>query len=103
MKSATPWNWDGKVEIPTSAGSGRKLLAAALTNPISLAILWALAINHAWSLMTDLRSRVNKHDFSVYYLSATALREHHDPYTTKLNSLGARFNLQVGDLDQATD
>jgi Glycosyltransferase family 87 len=87
----------------SSRPASREILAAALTNPVILAVLWALAINHAWIMMKHLHTRVNRHDFSVYYLSASAFRDHSDPYTTELNSLGARFDLQVGDLDQATD
>jgi Glycosyltransferase family 87 len=79
----------------------KEFLGLALTSPMTLVVLWAMAIRHSWVLLKHLQYRVGKHDFSEYYLSSLAFRQHCDAYITTLNHLGAQLGLQVGDLDRA--
>ena len=78
-------------------------LGAALVQPAMLALISLAALVYIFSVGRALRGRARDWDFCVYYASAVAAREHLDPYTTDIATLGARFGLQAGRIDRATD
>ncbi len=78
-------------------------LADKLTKPPMVVILWLGVIFHSFALLHQLPSRVNHFDFSIYYASGLALREHIDPYTTDLNSIDPALNLEIDPMHYATD
>ncbi len=49
-----------------------------------------------------LEKRVNRWDFSHYYLSSLVLREGGDPYHTNLTPLGRKLGLQTDEINRAT-
>jgi hypothetical protein len=66
-------------------------------------ILWLGVIVHSLMLLHQLHSRVNQFDFSIYYASGLALREHMDPYTTDLDRVGRGLQLEIDPIHFATD
>jgi alpha-1,2-mannosyltransferase len=66
-------------------------------------ILWLGVIVHSLMLLHQLHSRVNQFDFSIYYASGLALREHIDPYTTDLDRVGRGLQLEIDPIHFATD
>jgi hypothetical protein len=78
-------------------------LADKLTRPPMVVIIWLGVIFHSFALLTQLPSRPNHFDFSIYYASGLALREHRDPYTTDLNSIAPELNLEIEPMRYATD
>jgi hypothetical protein len=78
-------------------------LAATLTRPYMVVIIWLGVIFHSMALIHQLPSRITQFDFSIYYASGLALREHINPYTTNLDVVGKRLNLQIEPMHYATD
>jgi hypothetical protein len=78
-------------------------LADKLTKPPMVVILWLGVIFHSFALLHQLPSRPNHFDFSIYYASGLAMREHIDPYTTDLNSIAPALNLEIEPMHYATD
>jgi len=78
-------------------------LADKLTKPPMVVIIWLGVIFHSFALLSQLPSRPNHFDFSIYYASGLALREHRDPYTTDLNSIAPALNLEIEPMHYATD
>jgi hypothetical protein len=69
---------------------------------ISIWIL-ALALAYAFNLFwNDLPDRANQIDFSHYYVSALAMRQGIDPYTTDLKPLATSLGLDVGEMNIGT-
>jgi hypothetical protein len=71
-------------------------LGAALGHPAVAAILLVAILTKSVALFSVLRTRTHRWDFSLYYVSAMALRENLNPYTTELKPLGAKLGLEVG-------
>ena len=67
-----------------------------------MTLLWLLAGFWASALFGNAHARVNKWDFSHYYLSAAALRSGQNPYNTDLAPMGAALGLQVDEINRAT-
>jgi hypothetical protein len=67
-----------------------------------IAVLWLLGAAQASALFLDVRERVNKWDFSHYYLSALVLREGGNPYITDLAKKGAQLGMQVDEINRAS-
>ncbi len=61
------------------------------------------AILQGLSIIVQLPGRVTRWDFSIYYLSATALRDGLNPYTADFNALGGQLGLDAGPIGHATD
>lgn len=78
-------------------------LAATLTRPHMVVILWLGVLIHSIVLSHQLPSRANRFDFSIYYASGLALREHIDPYTTDLDRVSDGRNLEIDPIHYATD
>lgn len=78
-------------------------LAATLTRPHMVVIIWLGVIFHSMALIHQLPSRITQFDFSIYYASGLALREHSDPYTTDLDVVGKGLNLEIAPIHYATD
>jgi hypothetical protein len=97
-------------EVPAATGSGAREgrisgagLAITLKRPPMVVILWLGVIVHSLMLLHQLHSRVNQFDFSIYYASGLALREHMDPYTTDLDRVGRGLQLEIDPIHFATD
>ncbi len=102
-----PTTMNGVAAVPEPAtpsggitGAG---LAATLTRPHMVVTIWLGVIFHSFALLHQLPSRPNHFDFSIYYASGLALREHIDPYTTDLNSIAPGLNLEIEPMHYATD
>jgi hypothetical protein len=67
-----------------------------------MVVLWVLAGLWALAIFANVHARVNKWDFSHYYLSASALRHGENPYTIDLAPMGATLGLQVDEINHAT-
>ena len=78
-------------------------LAAVITRPGMLAIVWLCAIVTILNIGRQLPQLATRWDFSIYYMSATLLHEGQDPYTTDFGPVAARMGLQAGDIRHATD
>src|SRR5271163_1286347 len=78
-------------------------LAAKLTRPPIVIILWLGVIFHSLALSHQLTSRANHFDFSIYYASGLALRQHVDPYKTDLDRVGRGLQLEIDPIHYATD
>ena len=78
-------------------------LAATLTRPAMVVILWLGVIFHSLALLHQLPSRADHFDFSIYYASGLALREHIDPYKTDLDRFGRGLKLEIDPIHYATD
>lgn len=90
---------DPPVELKQTAPHEVSLcgLAARLTTPRVLAILWvAVALNSA-ALFVKLPGKHKTIDFSLYYTAATALRAGVSPYTGDLAPFARRLGLNIGD------
>jgi hypothetical protein len=90
------------LSAPTARISGAGL-AAILTRPHMVVILWLAVVVHVLMVSHQLPSRVNQFDFSIYYASGLALREHIDPYTTDLDRVGRGLQLEIDPIHYATD
>jgi glycosyl transferase family 87 len=77
--------------------------AYTITRLPVLLILWYLAIFHTIVLAVNLSPRAFHHDFSVFYSSAIALRQHLDPYTVDLVPIGQRMGMKIEPLIHTTD
>lgn len=77
--------------------------AGTITQSPVLLILWWLAILHTVILAVNLPRRVFRHDFSVFYSSAIALRHHLDPYVVDLVPIGQRMGMRIWPLIHTTD
>src|SRR5258708_411208 len=64
--------------------------------------LWFLGAAQAIGYFPTLRERVNKWDFSHYYLSALILREGGNPYVTDLGQRGAQLGMNVDEINRAS-
>lgn len=62
----------------------------------------ALALVYSFSLLRDLPVWVNQIDFSHYYVSALAMRQGVDPYTTDLKPLAVSLGLDIAEMNHAT-
>ncbi len=78
-------------------------LATTLTRPHMVIILWLGVIFHSMALGLQLPARANQFDFSIYYASGLALRQHVDPYTTDLERVSHGLNLEIDPIHYATD
>jgi len=78
-------------------------LATKLTKPPIVIVLWLGVIFHSFALLHQLPSRPNHFDFSIYYASGLAMREHLDPYTTDLNTIAPQLDLEIEPMHYATD
>jgi hypothetical protein len=78
-------------------------IAEVSTRPAVLAFIWLATILQVLTIVVQLPGRATRWDFSIYYMSATALREGLNPYKTDFNALGARLGLDAGPLRHATD
>src|SRR5271167_2430393 len=95
MTETTP----GSVPAARSEGISGAGLAATLTRPHMVVILWLGVIFIRWRHP----SRANHFDFSIYYASGLALREHIDPYKTDLDRVGRGLKLEIDPIHYATD
>jgi Glycosyltransferase family 87 len=86
-----------------SGGISGAGLAATLTRPHMVVVLWLGVIFHSLALLHQLPSRANHFDFSIYYASGFALRHHIDPYTTDLDRIGHGLKLEIDPIHYATD
>jgi alpha-1,2-mannosyltransferase len=77
--------------------------AHALSRLPVLLILWYIAIFHTVVIAVNLSPRAFHHDFSVFYSSAVALRQHLDPYTVDLVPIGRRLGMKIWPLIHTTD
>ena len=78
-------------------------LADKLTKPPMVVIIWLGVLFHSFALLNQLPSRPNHFDFSIYYASGLAMREHRDPYTTDLNTIAPALDLEIEPMHYATD
>jgi Glycosyltransferase family 87 len=94
-------------KMPESCARSRGIsgagLAATLTRPHMVIILWVGVIIHTAVLLHQLSSRADRSDFSVYYASGLAVREHRDPYTTDFDRVAPGLNLKTDPVHYATD
>ena len=102
-----PTTMNGVAAVPEPATPSRGItgagLAATLTRPHMIVIIWLGVIFHSMALIHQLPSRITQFDFSIYYASGLALREHINPYTTDLDVVGKRLNLEIDPIHYATD
>jgi hypothetical protein len=77
--------------------------AYAITSTPVLLILWYLAIFHTVVVALNLPPRTFHHDFSVFYSSAIAIRQHLDPYTADLVPIGQSMGMTIRPLIHTTD
>ena len=91
------------VPAARSEGISGAGLAATLTRPHMVVILWLGVIFHSLALLHQLPARANHFDFSIYYTSGLALREHIDPYKIDLDRVGRGLNLEIDPIHYATD
>src|SRR3989442_14988235 len=77
--------------------------ASTITRLPVLLILWWAAILHTILLAVNLQLRAFHHDFSVFYSSAIALRQHLDPYIVDLVPIGQRMGMRIWPLVHTTD
>jgi hypothetical protein len=68
-----------------------------------VAFLCLAAALKVWSLCDELPARAARWDFSIYYMSATLMREGLVPYTTQFGPIGKQLGLEAGDIHHATD
>jgi len=78
-------------------------LATVLTRPTMMGILCLAALARMWTIADVLPARATQWDFSIYYMSAMAVREGLNPYKTDFGPLGESLGLEVGDIHHATD
>src|SRR6266849_5266571 len=102
-----PATINGGAAVPEPVTPARGItgagLAATLTRPHMVVIIWLGVIFHSMALIHQLPSRITQFDFSIYYASALALHENLDPYTTDLESLGGGLGLEIDPIHYATD
>ena len=102
-----PTTINGVAAVPEPVTPARGItgagLAATLTRPHMVVIIWLGVIFHSMALIHQLPSRITQFDFSIYYASALALHENLDPYTTDLESLGGGLGLEIDPIHYATD
>jgi hypothetical protein len=84
------------------ASAKRPLIGRWLRNPLVLALLLALAATRLIALVESLPAHANRWDFSHYYVSALAMREGVNPYTTDLTAQAVRLGLQLKEINRAT-
>ena len=93
--------------VPRPATESRGItgagLAATLTRPHMVVIIWLGVIFQLFAWLHLLPARPNHFDFSIYYASGLVLREHLDPYTTDLDVVGKSLNLEIDPIHYATD
>ena len=78
-------------------------LATVLTRPTMMGILCLAALARMWTIADVLPARATQWDFSIYYMSAMAVREGLNPYKTDFGPLGESLGLEVGEIHHATD
>src|SRR5258708_4420056 len=102
-----PTTIDEAAALPEAVASARGItgagLANKLTKPPIVVIIWLGVLFHSFALLTQLPSRPNHFDFSIYYASGFGMREHLDPYTTDLNTIAPALNLEIEPMHYATD
>jgi len=64
--------------------------------------LVALAFGYGLGFLARLPERANQFDFSHYYVSALAMRQGIDPYTTDLTPLAKSRGLEIEEINHAT-
>lgn len=69
-----------------------------VNKPAILVLLWLYVAIQLGVTFAALPKRVNRIDFSVYYASATALRQGINPYTADLTPIASQFHLDLGPL-----
>lgn len=72
-----------------------------LQKPGVVAMIWIAAILHVAMAFRGNLPRHNKFDFSHYYVSAYAARNHIDPYVSDLTPIGSALGLETGILIHA--
>ncbi len=60
-------------------------------------VIWCIVLIRYAILLSGLRARVTRYDFSLYYTSALALRSGIDPYYSNLEKLGGPLGLELPD------
>ena len=102
-----PTTINGVAAVPEPVTPARGItgagLAATLTRPHMVVIIWLGVIFHSMALIHQLPSRITQFDFSIYYASALALHENLDPYTTDLESVGGGLGFEIDPIHYATD
>src|SRR5229473_1844428 len=102
-----PTTINGVAAVPEPVTPARGItgagLAATLTRPHMVVIIWLGVIFHSMALIHQLPSRIAQFDFSIYYASALALHENLDPYTTDLESVGGGLGFEIDPIHYATD
>src|SRR5229473_894412 len=102
-----PTTINGVAAVPEPVTPARGItgagLAATLTRPHMVVIIWLGVIFHSMALIHQLSSRIAQFDFSIYYASALALHENLDPYTTDLESVGGGLGFEIDPIHYATD
>jgi hypothetical protein len=88
---------------PSTWGLTGAGLATTLTRPSIVVIIWLGTIFQLLAWMHQLPARANHFDFSIYYASGLAMREHIDPYTTDLNTIAPALDLEIDPIHYATD
>jgi Glycosyltransferase family 87 len=78
-------------------------LVAALKKPAALVALWFVVLVTLWNVCRRLPDRATRLDFSIYYISATALHEGYNPYTTDFNKLEGSKGFEIKGIQHATD
>ena len=78
-------------------------LAAVLTRPEMIAFLCLVAMARVWSICDELPARAARWDFSIYYMSAMAVRHGLNPYQTDFDRVGKSLGLEAGEIHHATD
>jgi hypothetical protein len=69
---------------------------------LALALLWSMAGLWALAIFGNVAARVNRWDFSHYYLSALALRQGANPYLIDLNSVPGAAGMELGLINHAS-
>lgn len=93
--------------VDASRASGRLVsgrgLAATLTRPSMLVILWLAVLMHGLVTARELPGRANRFDFSIYYASGLALRKNLNPYRIDLSTVAPKLHLEITPIYHATD
>ena len=80
---------------PSTLAGSLEWVGTIATSPVALVLLWAMALAHFASILAALPGHARELDFSHYYVSAWALRQGHDPYSTNLAPIGRKLDLRL--------
>jgi len=87
---AAPWR------SPSTPAAFLEWVGTIATSPVALVLLWGVALAHVASILAGLPGRTRELDFSHYYVSAWALRQGYNPYSTDFAPIAGKFNLHLG-------